>query len=42
MSELSSETRVGQAVELTAEWLVMGLVSVMVLVSTLRLFGIVS
>jgi hypothetical protein len=42
MSELSSETRARQAVELTAEWLVMGLVSVMVLVSTLRLFGIVS
>jgi hypothetical protein len=42
MSELSSETGVRHAVELTAEWLVMGLVSVMVLVSTLRLFGIVS
>lgn len=38
----NSETKLRNALELMAEWLAMGLVSVMVVVSTLRLFGIVS
>lgn len=42
MSELSGETRFRRTVEVTAELLTTALVSVMALVSTLRLFGIVS
>jgi len=42
MGELSGETRFGRAVECAAEWLVMVLVSVMAVVSTLRVLGIVS
>jgi len=42
MGELSGETRFRRAVEFAAEWLVMIFVSVMAVVSTLRVLGIVS
>ena len=42
MSESSCETQSRNRVELIAELLVMALVGIMVVVSTLRLFGILS
>jgi hypothetical protein len=42
MTNSGCQTKLRNILELMAEWLAMGLVSVMLLVSTLRLFGIVS
>jgi len=42
MSNSSGETQFRAKVEWAAEWLAMALVSLMVVVSTLRLFGILS
>lgn len=42
MTELSGKTRFRRAVELTAECLAMAFVSVMIVVSTLRVLGILS
>jgi hypothetical protein len=42
MTNSGCQTKLRNALELMTEWLAMGLVSVMILVSTLRLFGIVS
>lgn len=42
MNELSGETRFRRAVEFTTEWLAMAFMSVMAVISTLRLLGILS
>ena len=42
MSNSGCETKPRNPIELMAEWLAMGMVTVMAVVSTLRLFGIVS
>lgn len=42
MNELSGTTRRRRAGEFTAEWLAMAFVTVMTIVSTLRLLGILS
>jgi hypothetical protein len=42
MSNSSDETQFRRTVEWAAEWLAMALVSLMIVVSTLRLFGILS
>jgi len=42
MNQLSGQTRLRRTVEFTAEWLAMAFVSVMTIVSTLRVLGILS